>query len=85
MRFIINIESTPVLLTLDQMNDIVKVLENAEKINNKYVGDKKGEDGTNYLRLLEPYCASEALSLRVMSNDLYETKKLVSKLHKDQS
>lgn len=80
MRFIINVEGTPVLLTLDQMNELVKVLEGSEKITNKYVGNKKGDDNTDYLKLIDPYCASEALSIRVMSDELYDTRKLVTKL-----
>ena len=79
MRFIINVEGTPVLLTLDQMHELVKVLEGSEKITNKYVGNKKGDDNTDYLKLIDPYCASDALSVRVMSNELYDTKKLVTK------
>jgi hypothetical protein len=80
MRFIINIEGTPVLLTLDQLQELVHGLEGAEKITNKYVGNKKGDDNTDYLKLIDPYCASDALSLRVMSSETYETKKLVTKL-----
>jgi len=80
MRFIINVEGTPVLLTLDQMHELVKVLEGSEKITNKYVGGKKGDDNTDYLKLIDPYCSSDTLSLRVMSSETYETKKLVTKL-----
>jgi hypothetical protein len=80
MRFIINIEGTPVLLTLDQLQYLVHGLEGAEKITSKYIGGKKGDDNTDYLKLIDPYFASDALSTRVMSNDTYEARKLVTKL-----
>jgi hypothetical protein len=55
-------------------------LEGAEKITNKYIGGKKGDDNTDYLKLIDPYCSSDALSLRVMSSETYGARKLVTKL-----
>jgi hypothetical protein len=62
------------------MQELVRGLDGAEKITNKYVGNKKGDDNSDYLKFIEPYCASDALSVRIMSDETYETRKLVTKL-----
>jgi hypothetical protein len=81
MKFIVNIENQKILLTFEQMGAIVKMLEGAEMLTNKYVGDKQGEDGTGYLKLIEQYNAADSLGVHVISNEYYETRKLVTKLH----
>ena len=81
MKFIVNIENQNILLTFEQMNSIVKMLEGAETLTKKYVGDKQGEDGTAYLKLIEQYSAADSLGVHIISDEYYETRKLVTKLH----
>jgi len=81
MKFIVNIENQKILLTLEQMGSIVKMLEGAEMLTNKYVGGTQGEDGTGYIKLIEQYSAADSLGVHILSDEYYETRKLVTKLH----
>lgn len=80
MRFKVDIGGTTMILTDKQMAAVVRALDAAERIEDKYIGSNKGTGGGNYLKLIRSMAPSEALRVNVMSDSEYEAMKLVTKL-----
>lgn len=80
MRFKVDISGTTVILTDKQLAAVVRVVDGAERIEDKYVGSNKGTAGGNYLKLIRSMAPSEAFRVNVMSDSEYEAMKLVTKL-----
>lgn len=79
MKFRVDIGGTSMLLTDKQLGAIVKAIDGAERIEEKYIGSKPSGGG-NYLKLVRPMAPSETFRVNVMSESEYEAMKLVTKL-----
>lgn len=73
-----------VLFTPEQMDAVLQIVSQCECLDEKYVGPGKGENGSNYMVLLEPVNISE-LQLKAVMSDTIEARRLVTKLHKEQN
>lgn len=80
MRFKVDIGGTTVLLTDKQVAALTRIVDGAERIEEKYVGSNKGSGGTNYLKLVRSFAPSENLRVNIMSDTEYEAMRLVTKL-----
>jgi hypothetical protein len=58
-------------------------LLNADEMRDKYVGTAKGENGTNYVRIIKPLDITEELQVRTMPDGEYEAIMLKCKLNPD--
>lgn len=80
MKFKVDIGGTTMILTDKQLAAMTRVIDSAERIEDKYIGNNKGTGGGNYLKLVRPMAPSETLRVYVMSDSEYEAMKLVTKL-----
>lgn len=79
MRFKVELGGNSLLLTDKQMAALVKTIDGAERIEEKYIGSKPSGGG-NYLKLIRSFTSSEYMRVNVMSESEYEAMKLVTKL-----
>lgn len=80
MKFKIDVCGTTVLVTDRQLNKLLQILEETERIEDKYVGSRTGHTGSQYVKLIRPYQPSENLRPYCMTDSEYEAMKLVTKL-----
>lgn len=80
MKFKINIANKDVLLTSEQLTTIVEVLHGCDILNNEYVGNNKGDNGSSYAKLIRQLDTSE-MNISPLADDFVETLKLRTKLH----
>jgi hypothetical protein len=71
MKYIMLIDSQKVLLTHEQVEKIVGVIDGAEIIKSEYVGSGRGENGTGYINMLDTPKLSELFSMKVLSDVEY--------------
>jgi hypothetical protein len=72
-----------VLLSVVQYEVILEALLNADELHDKYVGKDKGENGTNYVRIIKPLDISGDVTIRTMPDGEYEAIMLKCKLNPD--
>lgn len=80
MRFQVDVCGTTLLFTEKQLAALVRAIDNVERIEDKYIGNGQGTNGSNYIKLLRPVTPSATLRVNVMSGDEYEAMKLVTKI-----
>lgn len=80
MRFKINIANKDVLLTSEQLASIIETLHGCDILNNEYVGNSKGDNGTHYAKLIRSLDTSE-MNISPLADDFVETLRLRTKLH----
>lgn len=80
MRFKVDMGGTTMLLTDKQLAAVVRAIDGAERIEDKYVGSDRGTGRGNYLKLIRSMAPSESFRVNVMSATEYEAMKLVTKL-----
>ena len=83
MKIRMKIADKDVLLSVAQYEAILEVLLNADEMRNKYVGSGKGENGTNYVRVIAPLDITEDVTIRTMPDGEYEAVVLKCKLNPD--
>ena len=85
MKFIVKIDGAEVLLSGAQVEALTNILQDADYVYDKNVGQDKGTHGYNmsYIHHIKPYNCSQNMNLKVMTKEQYEATKLVTKLHKE--
>ena len=79
MKFTVNINSTVLLLTPDQLESLAEILEVGEILENKYMGTGLGTNGGNYMDVLAPVVLRDVLKPGVISDTAYGSLLFVTK------
>ena len=82
MKFKINIANKEVLLTSEQLSVIVDTLHGIDTLTSEYVGSGKGDNGTNYIRLIRQLDVSD-ISVSPLADEYVDTVRLRTKMHDD--
>ena len=80
MKFKINIANKEVLLTAEQLDNIIGTLHGIDMLNNEYVGSGKGDNGTGYAKLIRQLDTSD-INISPLADDFIEALRLKTKLH----
>jgi len=80
MKFKIELCGTTLLLDYKQLNALTKLLEDVERIEEKYVGSNKGPNGASYLKLIRTYQPMDHFRFTGMTDEEYGALQLVTKL-----
>lgn len=85
MKFIVKVNDRKLLLTGEQIDQLVDVILDCEYYQEEYVGPEKGTMGSNnaYRPVVKPCNVDEWLDAKIMRDDLIETIKLQMKLEKE--
>ena len=81
MRGLIRIGGRDVVLTEAQMPAMVDLLRDAVFIKDEYMGSNKGDNGTNYKKLVRTIPVEELLGVTLMPDDYIDTLIFKTKLH----
>lgn len=83
MKHLIEIAGITILLDPDALAAVYKILDTCEHIEQTYKGDNKGNRGSSmqYIDEIKPVDPRGWLKTTVMSQDYYDTIKLVAKLN----
>lgn len=84
MKYIMLIDSQRVLLTHEQVEKIVAVIDGSETIKSEYVGQGKGDRGTGYINLLDTPKLSELFSMKVLSDVEYGALVTMTEVYKQE-
>lgn len=79
MKFIVAINGTNVLFTPDQLDVLAGLVEEAEILDNKYMGTGLGTNGTNYMDVLAPVVLRDVLKPGVISDTTYSSLLFITK------
>ena len=79
MKFIISINGTNVLFTSEHVNVLAGLIEEAEILDNKYMGAGLGTNGGNYMDVLAPVVLRDVLKPGVISDTTYESLVFITK------
>jgi len=71
MKYIMLIDSQRILLTHEQVEKIVDVIDGSEIMKSEYVGQGKGNNGGGYITFLDTPKLSELFSMKVLSDVEY--------------
>lgn len=83
MKIRLKIADRDVLLSTAQYEAILEILQDSDELRDKYVGQGKGENGTNYIRIIRPVDVAEDISVRTMPEGEYEAIRLKVKMNPD--
>jgi hypothetical protein len=81
MRGLIKIGGRDVVLTEAQMAAMVDLMRDAVHIKDEYMGNNKGDNGTNYKKLVRAIPVEELLGVTLMPDDYIDTLIFKTKLH----
>jgi hypothetical protein len=81
MRGLIKIGTRDVVLNEAQMTTLVDLMREAVFIKDEYMGTNKGDDGTNYKKLVRSIPVEELLGVTLMPDDYIDTLIFKTKLH----
>ena len=84
MKFIVAIGGQDAILTSDQLDQLVAILGAAHRIENKWVGSGKGDNGDSYLKLIRTYSASD-MSVKIMTDQDFDARVLITKMQDEQA
>jgi hypothetical protein len=70
-----------VVLNEAQMTTLVDLMREAVFIKDEYMGTNKGDDGTNYKKLVRSIPVEELLGVTLMPDDYIDTLIFKTKLH----
>ena len=79
MKFTLDINNTKVIISTEQLEAIANALDGAEVLENKYLGNNLGLNGTNYLEMITAFVLRDVLKAGVMSDTEYEAKVFITK------
>jgi hypothetical protein len=85
MKFKIDIAGTSVFLSPEQLGQLVIMLGDATRIEEKYVGTGKGPNGASYIKLIRSYQPSEHFRPYCVTDDEYAAMELVTKLEDEKN
>ena len=80
MKFKVFIAGMNVLLTPDQLEEVLELVTQCEYLAEEFVGSGKGDNGGSYKILLRPCSIDKAQAVTPVLNDQIETYRLVTKL-----
>jgi hypothetical protein len=81
MRGLIKIGTRDVVLNEAQMTTLVALMRDVVFIKDEYMGTNKGDDGTNYKKLVRSIPVEELLGVTLMPDDYIDTLIFKTKLH----
>jgi hypothetical protein len=81
MRGLIKIGTRDVVLNEAQMTTLVALMRDVVFIKDEYMGTNKGDDGTNYKKLVRSIPVEELLGVTLMPDDYVDTLIFKTKLH----
>lgn len=81
MRGIVKIGGRDVVLTEAQMMTLVDLMRDVVFIKDDYVGSDKGDNGTNYKKLVRKIPVEELLGVTLTPDDYVDTLIFKTKLH----
>ena len=81
MRGLIKIGTRDVVLNEAQMTTLVALMRDVVFIKDEYMGTNKGDDGTNYKKLVRSIPVEELLGVTHMPDDYIDTLIFKTKLH----
>jgi hypothetical protein len=81
MRGLIKIGTRAVVLNDAQMTTLVDLMREAVFIKDEYMGTNKGDDGTNYKKLVRSIPVDELLEVTLMPDDYIDTLIFKTNLH----
>lgn len=81
MKYIVKIDSIEVILDQDRLDQLVDLLVGTEKMDQVYIGNKQGDDGTNYSKLIRSYEPSIELPVRCLHDGTYTMRKMRTEAH----
>lgn len=81
MRGLVKIGGRDVVLDEAQMTALVDLVRDAVHIKDEYVGAPKGDNGTNYKKLVRAIPVEELLSVALVPDDYIDTLIFKTKLH----
>jgi hypothetical protein len=81
MKIRLKIADKDVLLSTTQYEAILEILQDSDEMRDKYVGQGKGENGTNYIRIVKSIDVTEDIGVRTMPDGEYEALRLKVKMN----
>jgi len=85
MRGLVKIGGRDVVLTEPQMAALLDLMRGAMFIKDDYVGSNKGDNGTNYKKLVRAIPVEELLGMTLMPDDYIDTLIFKTKLHDEEA
>ena len=83
MRGLVKIGGRDVVLNEAQLAALLDLMRDAVFIKDDYVGSDKGDNGTNYKKLVRKIPVEELLGVTLMPDDYIDTLIFKTKLHDD--
>ena len=85
MRFVLTVDSKDMVLDERQLHGVTFILDNCEEMRQVYKGDGKGSKGdrNQYADEIHKLDPRGAFAVKPLSDNYYETLKLVAKLAKE--
>ena len=85
MRFVLSVDGKDMVLDERQLHGVMFILDNCEELRQVYKGDGKGSRGGSlqYVDELHPVDQRGGFTVKPLSDQYYDTIKLVAKLAKD--
>lgn len=81
MKYLVQLNNNQIILTAEQLETLTSMLDGCNYVEEKYMGNGKGTDGGNYIKLASTYRVTDQLALKIMTDEAYEAMQLVTKLH----
>ena len=81
MRSLLKVADKTFVLTSEQLETILGVLFDAPIMQDDYVGNNKGDDGTNYIKILKRVVATDGLSVNTMPDAYLDTLEFKTKMY----
>ena len=81
MMYVIKLANQDVLLDNEAMDKLLEIFDGAWKVQSEYAGSGKGDDGTNYVKVLRRLTTETDITLTAMSNDRFDALMLKTKLY----
>lgn len=85
MRGLVKIGGRDVVLTEPQMAALLDLMRDAVFIKDDYVGNSKGDNGTNYKKLVRAIPVEELLGVTLMPDDYIDALLFKTKLHDEEA
>lgn len=81
MKFVMELNGHKLLLETAQLEAIVNALNGVEWLESKYIGNKLGANGSNYMDLISPLVLRDATKVGMMSEEEYAAMKFITQQH----
>jgi hypothetical protein len=82
MKFIVELNSTKILMDADQIEILTNLLHGTEQITNKYIGSTSTTK-SNYLKIIDLFSVQDTLKVGAMPDEEYDAMVLITKLHNE--